>query len=152
MSRRAYWARLVALALGTAVAAVAAPTEDLVGADLSSWRGDTGTWRVAGSAVPDPENAKRLATTPGAGVLVNGPDGKTSDILSRLEHGDAEIHVEFMVPKGANSGVYLQGREVSGPTRAATFDDEKPRGPLMLQGDHGPVAYRNVVVRPFPRP
>ncbi len=237
MSRRTCLARLVALVLGTAVAAVAASADDLVGADLSAWRGDTGTWRVAGSAGPDPGDAKLLATTHGAGVLVNGPDGKTSDILSRLEHGDAEVHLEFMVPKGSNSGVYLQGRyevqvfdswgvekptysdcggiyqrgsdegfeghaprenasrppgewqsfdivfraprfdaagrktdnarfvrvvhngvvvhegvEVSGPTRAATFDDEKPRGPLMLQGDHGPVAYRNIVVRPLPRP
>ena len=41
---------------------------------------------------------------------VNGPDGQTSNILSRLEHGDVELHVEFMVPKGSNSGVYLQGR------------------------------------------
>ncbi len=33
--------------------------------------------------------------------------------------------------------------EVTGPTRAAMFRDEKPTGPIMLQGDHGPVAYRN---------
>ena len=29
--------------------------------------------------------------------------------------------------------------EVTGPTRAAAFEDEKPTGPIMLQGDHGPV-------------
>jgi 3-keto-disaccharide hydrolase len=34
--------------------------------------------------------------------------------------------------------------EVEGPTRAAKFNDEKPKGPLMLQGDHGPVAFRNL--------
>ncbi|MHC4574982.1 MAG: 3-keto-disaccharide hydrolase, partial [Planctomycetota bacterium] len=34
--------------------------------------------------------------------------------------------------------------EVTGPTRAAAYKDEKPTGPLMLQGDHGPVAYRNI--------
>lgn len=33
--------------------------------------------------------------------------------------------------------------EVSGPTRAAMFGDEKAMGPLMIQGDHGPVAFRN---------
>jgi hypothetical protein len=38
--------------------------------------------------------------------------------------------------------------EVTGPTRAARFEDEKPSGPLMLQGDHGPVAYRNLQVKP----
>jgi hypothetical protein len=34
--------------------------------------------------------------------------------------------------------------EVTGPTRSAGFSDEKPHGPLMLQGDHGPVAFRNL--------
>jgi hypothetical protein len=38
--------------------------------------------------------------------------------------------------------------EVTGPTRAAAFSDEKLAGPLMLQGDHGPVAYRNLRIRP----
>jgi hypothetical protein len=208
---------------------------------LAAWRGDTGTWVAAGDATLDPADPKRLEAAPGTGVLVNGPDGRTVDLLSRLEHGDAEVHVEFVVPEGSNSGVYLQGRyevqvfdswgvadprfsdcggiyqrwrdgegfeghppatnasrppgewqtfdivfhaprfdaagrktanarfvrvvhngvvvhedvEVTGPTRAATFEDEAPRGPLMLQGDHGPVAYRSVVVRSLeasPRP
>jgi hypothetical protein len=47
------------------------------------------------------------------------------------------------------NGVLVQVNvEVSGPTRAAL--DEKTEaafGPLMLQGDHGPVAYRNIVLR-----
>jgi hypothetical protein len=34
--------------------------------------------------------------------------------------------------------------EVTGPTRAAPFTDEQPTGPLMIQGDHGPVAVRNI--------
>ena len=33
---------------------------------------------------------------------------------------------------------------LSGPTRAAAFSDEKPMGPLMIQGDHGPVAFKNI--------
>ncbi len=37
--------------------------------------------------------------------------------------------------------------EVTGPTRSATFADEQPTGPLMLQGDHGPVAYRNIRIK-----
>jgi len=227
------------LAAGMAVAPAVvggADREELVGEDLSAWRGDTGTWRVVGAAALDGADPSRLVTTEGRGVLVNGPDGRTTDLLSRLEHGDVEVHVEFMVPKGSNSGVYLQGRyevqvfdswgveepaysdcggiyqrwrddegfeghpprtnaarppgewqsfdivfraprfdasgrktqnarfvsvvhngavvhedvEVTGPTRAATYDDESPVGPLMLQGDHGPVAFRNVVVRPLP--
>lgn len=36
---------------------------------------------------------------------------------------------------------------ISGPTRGALFEDESATGPLLLQGDHGPVAYRNVRIR-----
>ena len=38
--------------------------------------------------------------------------------------------------------------EVTGPTRASAYNDEKPVGPLMLQGDHGPVGYCNIWVAP----
>ena len=40
--------------------------------------------------------------------------------------------------------------EVTGPTRAGVYEDEKPTGPLVLQGDHGPVAYRNIWVFELP--
>jgi hypothetical protein len=46
-----------------------------------------------------------------------------------------------------NGKTIHENQEVSGPTRSAAFEDEKPAGPLMLQGDHGPVAYRNVQVK-----
>ena len=46
------------------------------------------------------------------------------------------------------NGVLVQQQaEVTGPTRSAMFEDEKPTGPLMLQGDHGNVAFRNIVYR-----
>ncbi|MEZ4828869.1 MAG: family 16 glycoside hydrolase [Bacteroidia bacterium] len=41
--------------------------------------------------------------------------------------------------------------EVTGPTRAAAFADERPAGPIMIQGDHGPVAFRNIRYRLFSR-
>ncbi len=34
--------------------------------------------------------------------------------------------------------------EVTGPTRSSLDEKEEPLGHLMLQGDHGPVAYRNI--------
>ncbi len=43
-----------------------------------------------------------------------------------------------------NGKLIHEGVEVGGPTRAAHWNDEKPNGPLLLQGDHGPVAYRNL--------
>jgi len=38
--------------------------------------------------------------------------------------------------------------ELTGPTRAGAYNDEQPLGPLMFQGDHGPVAYRNIWLAP----
>lgn len=46
-----------------------------------------------------------------------------------------------------NGRVVHENVSTTGPTRAAAYEDEKPLGPLMLQGDHGPVAYRNVRIR-----
>jgi hypothetical protein len=46
-----------------------------------------------------------------------------------------------------NGKVIHENVDLTGPTRAAHWDDEKPAGPIMLQGDHGPVAYRNLRVK-----
>jgi hypothetical protein len=43
-----------------------------------------------------------------------------------------------------NDVVVHEDVEVTGPTRAATFEDEAAMGPLMVQGDHGPVAFKNL--------
>ena len=48
-----------------------------------------------------------------------------------------------------NGTVVHENEKVTGPTRASTYNDEKPAGPLMLQGDHGPVAYRNIRMTPL---
>ncbi|MCP4262945.1 MAG: DUF1080 domain-containing protein [Planctomycetes bacterium] len=209
----------------------------LTGRDFSQWRDSTGQWQVVGDALMKPDNNKLLGSKPGMGVIINGKTGRTSNLFSKAQFGDVKAHIEFMVPKGSNSGVYLNGRyeiqvldswgvkklkhgdcggiyqrwddnreskgyegypprvnasrppgqwqtfdvifraprfnrrgqkvanarfekvvhngtivhadvEVSGPTRASAYNDEKPTGPLMLQGDHGPVAYRNIRIEP----
>ncbi|MFM1768412.1 MAG: hypothetical protein RJA22_941 [Verrucomicrobiota bacterium] len=204
------------------------------GHDLAGWRKSTGQWLAAAAVAPDPAQPKKLAVQPGQGVLVNGTNGVTSNLRTEAEFADVEAHVEFLVPKDSNSGVYFMGRyeiqildsfgkksvkstdcggiygscsepkpnfpgrpastnaslapgqwqsfdvvfraprfdaagrktenarfirvthngqliheniEVPRPTCAAMALDEKPSGPIMLQGDHGPVAYRNLRVR-----
>ena len=198
--------------------------------ETSSWQEDRGEWTVVGSVSLDPEDDARFALEAGEGIWANGPEGKTVDLHSTVEHGDVEAHIEFKVPKGSNSGLYFQSRyevqifdswgveepkysdcggiyqrwkdekgfeghpprvnasrppgewqsfdvvfraprfdaagdktenarfvkvvhngvvvhedvEVTGPTRAATFEDEVAMGPLMVQGDHGPVAFKNI--------
>ena len=209
----------------------------LVGDDFSAWRGNTGQWEIVGDTFMRPDNEKLFGSKPGSGVIVNGPTGRTRNILSKAQFSDVSAHIEFMVPKGSNSGVYFMGRyeiqvfdswgagepkhsdcggiyqrwdnnrnpkgyeghpprvnasrapgqwqtfdvifraprfdesgqkianarfekvvhngivvhedvELTGPTRASAYNDEKPTGPLMLQGDHGPVAYRNIRLEP----
>jgi hypothetical protein len=203
--------------------------------DLEAWRQPTGEWMIAKAVSLNPTNAERFAFKPGEGILVNGPNGKSVDLVSKQEFGDIEAHVEFCIPKHSNSGVYLMGRyeiqvydsygvekdkypgiecggiygrwinqtnveghsprvnaskppgewqtfditfraprfdsaghkisnakvvkvvhngkvihenvELNGPTRGAMAEDEKPAGPIRLQGDHGPVAYRNLKVK-----
>ncbi len=73
------------------------------------------------------------------------------------------LHVEFQAPKFDAAGkktknarfakvvlndfVVQENVEVTGPTRSAAFDDEQPLGPLMIQGDHGPVAIRALAIK-----
>ena len=48
------------------------------------------------------------------------------------------------------NGVIVQENvEVTGPTRAAPFEDERSTGPLTIQGDHGPVAVRNIQYKSY---
>ena len=230
--------------------------------DLSAFRPQAGNWRVVGSVAIDPSVdihdkvpapaaagkkgrknapadmvlAQPVSWTDGSGVLLNLNDDKIkSHLLTVMEHGDIELDLELMVPKGSNSGIYLQGRyevqildswgvknpsfsdiggiyrnwentpgqiymgkaPLSNPAkapglwqhmhivfRAPRFDssgkktenarfitvelngvqihsnlevplatggpidkNEAATGPLMIQGDHGPVAFRNIRYR-----
>jgi sugar phosphate isomerase/epimerase len=205
------------------------------GKDMTGWKNSAQGWEIVAEVVQDPQDERLLKARAGEGIAVNGKTGKAANICTTEEFGDIEAHVEFMIPKGSNSGVYFMGRyevqvydsfgvekdkypgiecggiyprwvdnheveghtprvnasrppgqwqsfhvvfraprfdgqgrktqnarfvrvihngavvhenvEVTGPTRAAMFNDEKPAGPIMLQGDHGPVAYRSVWVR-----
>src|SRR6185437_13218787 len=237
--------RIVALTLLAGVAVIAPPRIEAAdeadwqelfnGKNLAGWRDGAGHWLAAKAVSPDPRNERLFKVEPGAGVLVNGPEGKEHNLISEAEFGDIEAHIEFNLPKGSNSGVYLQGRyeiqmldsygvehpkygdcggiyqrwkdskgfegtpplvnaslppgewqtfdivfraprfdsagnktanarfekvvhngklihenvEVTGPTRSPLSEEETPAGPLLFQGDHGPVALRDVRVRPL---
>lgn len=48
------------------------------------------------------------------------------------------------------NGLSVQNNvDLEGPTRAHMNIPEAPENPIMLQGDHGPVAFRNIYVRPL---
>lgn len=47
----------------------------------------------------------------GQGILLNmNKDTLKDHLISTWEHGDLELELEVMMPKGSNSGIYLQGR------------------------------------------
>jgi hypothetical protein len=48
-----------------------------------------------------------------------------------------------------NGTVIHENVELKTPTGNAWRDQELPRGPLLLQADHGPVAFRQIRVRPY---
>ena len=143
------------------------------------------------------------------GVLKNADSG--ANLVTSQKFDDFKLRLEFRVPRGANSGVYLRGRyelqvddaaglepsshhlgglygfiapsenvarpadewqtmevtlvgrmltytlngttvicnrEIPGITGGAIDSAEADPGPLLLQGDHGPVEYRNIVITP----
>ena len=221
------------------------PMKDLLLNDLSNFKPQAGNWQIVGDVSMDREmdvHAKNkkpvVVTSSGTGILVNLNDEKKKDQLqTNFEHGDIELELEVMVPKGSNSGIYLQGRyevqlydswgvknpsftdiggiyrnwetqpgkiymgkapltnaakapglwqklkisfiaprfdpqgkkianakftkvvlngitihdnvEVPLPTGGPIENNEKATGPLVIQGDHGPVAFRNVKYRTF---
>jgi hypothetical protein len=180
-------------------------------------------WKV-GVAALDEKDPKKLVAKDGSGELINLTGAGSSDLITEAKYGDCTIELEFMVPKGSNSGIYLMGEyevqvldsfgrpadkltqgdlgalysaaapkvnaskkpgewqkfviefrapKFEGPKKVAnakfvkvTLNDvvlhenvemkgvtpggltgkEAATGPLMFQGDHGPVAFRNIKV------
>jgi hypothetical protein len=235
----------IVLSLGLAIGSGCASAESgkttyvlFNGKDFSGWRQPLRKWFVAKSVSLNKENPHLLAAEPGEGLMVNGPEGKESNIMTEQEFGDIQAHIEFLVSSNSNSGIYFMGRyevqifdswgkkepgehdcgaiyqrwkgnkgfeghppavnackrpgewqtyditfraprfdaagkkienarfikvvqngktlhenvDLTGPTRSPAFDNEKPTGPLMIQGNHGPVALRNLRIQPISLP
>ncbi|MEO6836952.1 MAG: DUF1080 domain-containing protein [Ginsengibacter sp.] len=48
----------------------------------------------------------------------------------------------------ANGKTIICNREIPGITGGAINSDEGDPGPILLQGDHGPIDYRNIIITP----
>ena len=87
------------------------------GKDLSGWKfrdpNAKKVWVVCDEVRLDAANPARIVPAgPGGGahaVLLCGGDGRGSDIMTEENFGDYDLHLEFNVPKGSNSGVYNRG-------------------------------------------
>ena len=82
---------------------------DMLGKDLSAWKGPYGEWTEVAGIELDPKNAKKLLAKPGAGVWYNGPKGRSANLYSKQKFADIEVHLEFNIPKGSNSGIKFHG-------------------------------------------
>jgi hypothetical protein len=119
--------------------------------DLSSFQDPGKTWQIAEDVAADLNKANKLNTTQGTGVLVNLPkrSGAGKDLFTNFEHGDVDVELDYMMAKGSNSGIYLQGRyEVQledswGKTTLSAannggvyerWDESRPKGQHGFQG------------------
>ena len=120
-----------------------------------AWQ-NTDKWDEAGPAVLAPENPRRLSSKPGAGVLMNGKEGKAVSLITkRRDYRDVEVHVEFVVAKGSNSGVIFHGNyeiqildsaHIEAPT-GAHCGGVYPRA----EGEPGTPVYRHIDAGSPPR-
>src|SRR5262245_15252702 len=130
------------------LAAVEDGWKDLLGdRPLEAWKSPSEQWVVAGDAKLDEKNPRKLVPVPGKGVLVNGP-GRVKDLITRELFTDVEVHVEFLIAKGSNSGVKLNGlyeiqiEDSHGKTKLTGSDcggiypraEEKPRYRTIDEG------------------
>lgn len=154
LKRIGFSARLAALliplfTLSTSLMSLAQSTIPLN--DLSAFQKPSKNWQIVGSVTAGLEQANQLATQPGQGVLVNLMDRakKPQDLYTTAEYGDMDLELDYLVGKGSNSGIYLQGRyEVQlldswGDTRITSggnagvyerWDDTQPQGQKGYQG------------------
>jgi len=119
--------------------------------DLSAFRNPGKSWQIVGDVGATLNKDNVLTPAQGTGILVNMPDKKKpgQDLLTTTEHGDAELELDYMLAKGSNSGIYLQGRYelqlldswgVKSPKAGDNggiyerWDDSKPEGQKGFEG------------------
>lgn len=115
------------------------------GTDLKGWHGQDGkshewftTRGVRWERIFGPTH---LRANPAPGDrMVNGPNGKTANLVTDEKYGDVEVYLEFMNAKGSNSGIYLQGLY-----EVQIFDSHGYPGP-MTPGDCGGIYHRGKTV------
>jgi hypothetical protein len=82
--------------------------------DMSAFRPIKENWSIVGSITASIDQTNNTITEAGTGILSCkheiGKYGIEKDIVTIMEHGDLDLDLDFMMAKGSNSGIYLQGR------------------------------------------
>ncbi len=77
---------------------------------------------------------------------------KISFQAPRFDGSGKKIQNAVLLRVELNGVVIHDNVELTGPTRGAMPNDEKPTGPIRIQGDHGAVAFRNISITKFDAP
>lgn len=79
--------------------------------DLSAFKDPGKTWSIAEKVMANPKNDNELKATKGTGILVNISTNKIkgSDLFTNALHGNMILELDYLMAKGSNSGIYLQG-------------------------------------------
>ena len=155
------WRTGFAFAAGLAMMQAATAQTPVPLQDLSFFKTPGASWSVASAVKADLTKPGALIVTPGAGILVNNPaKDKGVDLYTGMEHGDMDLELEYLMAKGSNSGIYLQGRYemqlmdswgVTSPRAGDNggmyqrWDDSKPEG---QKGFEGTAPRQNVTKAP----
>lgn len=79
--------------------------------DMNDFERTSNNWSVVGGVYVDRSKDGEITSTEGTGVLVNIPTKpKKENLKTNFKHGDIELEVDVMMPKGSNSGLYFQER------------------------------------------
>jgi len=81
------------------------------GKDLTGWKVKGAPakieWVVGKAALDEKNPARLIVTAAAAGDLIN--PNHAGDLYTDQKFGDGVFEVEFMIPRGSNSGVYVMG-------------------------------------------
>ena len=79
--------------------------------DFSSFKDPGKSWSLANSVTANPNIEGELNAMAGSGILVNKPGKKNqgADLFTIAQHGNMILELDYLIAKGANSGIYLQG-------------------------------------------
>ncbi|WP_316815189.1 family 16 glycoside hydrolase [Pedobacter nyackensis] len=79
--------------------------------DLSEFKTVPQQWKLVGDISYDLNKPNKSEIKNGTGILVHTPKGQSKNILvSNLEHQNLALEFEFMLAKGSQTTLYLQGR------------------------------------------
>jgi hypothetical protein len=95
---------LVSFTLASTTRAQSEPL-NLLTDKLPAWKEPHGDWQEVGGVEIDPKNPRKFVAREGKGVWYNGPKGNARNLFSKQKFADVEIHFEFNIPKGSNSGI-----------------------------------------------